>query len=182
MGKILTKYDINIHGLEEKVHEFEFEGSKDFFGAFEQDIIESGQFSAKVTLDKSTTMMRLVFDINGILNLVCDRSLEDFEEPFSISEKYIYKYGDRNEVISDEIEIIPFGTPKINVSQHIFDFISLSVPMKKLHPRFRNEDEDPDAELLIYSDEVSEKAKEKESDTEASDPRWAALLKLKNKE
>lgn len=115
MGKILIKYDINIYGLEEKVYEFEFEGVKEFFGVFEQDIIEFGEFKVKVILDKIVIMMRFFFDIRGILNFFCDCSLEEFEEFFLILEKYIYKYGDCNEVIFDEIEIIFFGIFKINV-------------------------------------------------------------------
>ncbi len=183
MGKVLSKYDIHIHGLEEKSYEYDFEGSDEFFREFEQDLIESGSFRVAVLLDKTISTIRLTIHITGTIKLICDRSLEEFDEPLSITEKYIYKYGDRREVISDEIEIIPFGTPKINISQHIFDFISLSVPMKKLHPRFRNEtgNEEEDG-ILIYSDQSEVQDEEKNQQEESTDPRWAALLKLKNKE
>jgi hypothetical protein len=31
-------------------------------------------------------------------------------------------------------------TTSINIAQHIYDFVSLEVPMKKLHPCFLNND------------------------------------------
>lgn len=54
--------------------------------------------------------------------------------------------------------------------------------MKKFYLKFRNEDEDLDVELLVYSDEVFERVKEKESDVEVLDFRWVVLLKFKNKD
>ncbi|MGR3812387.1 YceD family protein [Jiulongibacter sp. NS-SX5] len=178
MKKYLAQYEINILGLDEKKHQFDFEGGKEFFESFDQDIIENGEFKLDLELDKSATMMRLHFDITGSLELVCDRSLEVFEEPIEIAEKYIYKFGDRNEVVSEDVEIIPFGASEINIAHLIFDFIGLAVPMKKLHPKFRDEDE---YDEMIYSDTIEEKITKSEEETEESDPRWEALKALKKK-
>ncbi len=177
MGKILSKYDINIQGLEEKVHTFEFEGDERFFGAFEQSFITSGHFKAIVRLNKNSAFIQLNFDIRAVLELTCDRSLELFDEEVQVSEKYIYKFGDRYEEISDEIEMIPYGADTINIAQHIYDFIGISLPMKKLHPRFRNEDIDEDG-LLVYTSEKEQEPIE-ELIEQNIDPRWAALSKLR---
>lgn len=177
LKNLLSKYDIRILSLDEKRHEFEFEGGNEFFEAFEQEIIESGNFKAFVLLDKSSSMIQLDIKIAASLNLICDRSLEEFTEDLVLNEKYIFKFGDKFEMISDEVEIIPFGTNTINLSQHFFDFMSLSVPMKRLHPKFR--DEDYEEEKLIYSDENQEIAKASQEEQEI-DPRWQALAKLKD--
>lgn len=177
LKNLLSKYDIRILSLDEKRHEFEFEGGNEFFEAFEQEIIESGTFKAEVLLDKSSSMIQIDLKLKAKLNLICDRSLEEFTEDFEINEKYIFKFGDRFEMISDEVEIIPFGTNTINLAQHFFDFISLSVPMKRLHPRFR--DENGEEEKLIYSDENQTNEQESQNDQEI-DPRWQALAKLKD--
>ena len=94
----------------------------------------------------------------------------------NLKEKYIYKFGDKPEVLSDEMEVIPYGVPKINVSQHIFDFISLQIPIKKLHPKFRNEVGGNEKGIMVYSDS----SKKAEVENESIDPRWADLLKLKD--
>ncbi len=175
MSKIKHKYDIHIQGLDFKRYEYEFEGDDKFFAEFEQDLITKGQFKANVTLDKSSTMIQLKFDITGSISLICDRSLESFDEPIVVTEKYIFKFGDRFESLSDEIEVVPFGIATINLMQHLYDFISLTVPMKKLHPRFRSEDEDQEGYIYQTDADETEEVKQDKS----IDPRWAALAALK---
>ena len=175
MKKEWASYEIKIQGLDEKRHEFDFEGGDTFFALFDQDIVEKGSFKADLVLDKSATMLQLNFHITGYIELVCDRSLEVYQEPLDITERYIYKFGDRYEVVAEDMEIIPFGASEINVANNIFEYICLAVPMKKLHPKFRDEEAD---DALIYSDEIEEKLEEKESKPEV-DPRWQALKNWK---
>ncbi len=176
VNNIISNFDITIHGLEDKTHEFYFEGSDSFFKAFEQDYIENGNFKAHISLEKTSFSLRLKFSIVANINMQCDRSLETFTEQFNLEEKYIYKFGDKPEVLSDEIEVIPYGVPKINVSEHIFDFISLQIPIKKLHPKFRKDVGGNEEGIMVYSDSSKKTGVENES----IDPRWADLLKLKD--
>lgn len=176
VSKVLSKYDIHIQGLENKRYNYEFEGGNEFFEFFEQDIISSGHFKAQVVLDKNSALLQLFFEIEGVVSLTCDRSLEPFDEPIHLKEKYIYKFGDRYEEITDEIEMIPQNTATINLAQHIYDFIGVSLPMKKLHPRFRHEEEEEEDKFIYSTDEGVEEEKKEEP----IDPRWAALLSLKN--
>jgi uncharacterized metal-binding protein YceD (DUF177 family) len=69
--------------------------------------------------------------------------------------------------------------PKLNLSQDIFDFIALEVPMKKLHPRFLVEGTDTERDEFIYTTDRAD-ANQTKSAEEATDPRWAALQKLKD--
>lgn len=182
MKNYRTKYKINIQGLDDKRHDFSFDGDDEFFACFEdQDIIDKGSFTSEVVLDKSATMLRAHFKIEADIALVCDRSLEEYTEHFSIDEHYIYKFGDRFEVVSEDMEIIPFGEAEINVSQNLFDYLCLAVPMKRIHPDYRDdEDNDLDLELDDLSDEDEDPAEEEKSnDTEELDPRWAALKNFK---
>jgi uncharacterized metal-binding protein YceD (DUF177 family) len=177
VNKVISTFDINIHGLENKQYEYHFEGNNSFFEAFEQDYLNQGDFKVNIILDKSVSLIRVHFDIVAEIQMQCDRSLEDFVETFQIKEDYIFKFGEKAEVVNEELEIIPFGATKINIAQLIFDFISLQIPMKKLHPRFRNEDDDNSEGILVYSDALEDK---KEEVNDGIDPRWAELLKLKN--
>jgi uncharacterized metal-binding protein YceD (DUF177 family) len=166
-----AQYTIEIYGLQNKQHFYEFISGDSFFEELEQEIIESGYFKTTLTLDKSETMLMLHFHIQGTVNVICDRSLEVFSEPIDLKERLIFKYGDHNEVLTDEIEVIKQSSTQLNISNHIFDFIALSLPMKKLHPRFRT-DEAAD-EILVYSSSNIE-------EPEAIDPRWSGLGKLKD--
>ncbi|GAA4463776.1 DUF177 domain-containing protein [Nibrella saemangeumensis] len=176
----LRKYDINIFGLENKRYEFDFESGDKFFEAMDQQLIQKGAFKTHVTLDKSETMIQLNFHIVGQVELTCDRSLDTFDEPIDIRQKHVLKFSDHNEELTDEIELILRNTPVINVARYIFDFIGLSLPMKKLHPRFREEeeqeaDDETEGKLIYRSD-----AEQADDDQAPIDPRWEALRKLNN--
>ena len=181
MKKYRSKYKINIQGLDEKRHEFSFDGDDQFFASFEdQDIIDKGNFTADLIVEKSTTMLRVHFKIEADIALVCDRSLEEYTEHFSIDEHYIYKFGDRFEVVSEDMEIIAFGEAEINVSQNLFDYLCLAVPMKRIHPDYREDaDFELDSEYSPLEDEEIEEEEESKDDTQEIDPRWAALKNLK---
>lgn len=179
--KELRKYDITIAQLEQKEHLYEFEGGNAFFEAFEQELIQKGTFKAIVKLDKSATMIQLWLNLIGEVELICDRSLEPFDEPFHLEEKLILKFGEKAEILSDEIEVIPRDTAVINIAQPIFDFIGLSIPVKKLHPRFRTDDADTDESTLLIYSTTDNKTEVNTNDSDAVvDPRWAALKKLKD--
>ncbi|PWK26146.1 uncharacterized protein DUF177 involved in 23S rRNA accumulation [Arcicella aurantiaca] len=223
---ILNTYKIDIFRLENKQHLHEFEGGDDFFVALEQDLISKGNFKATVVLDKSETMIQMVYKIVGSVELTCDRSLDTFDFPFDITQKMILKFSDRTEEITEELMLIDRNTQYINVAQDVFDFIGLQIPIKKLHPRFThdevtyeslmkkfedeyeeedfdeeeeddddnfdfgdddddfewNDDEVEDEGEIVYStikegDEEDDEIEE-QSD-KAIDPRWAALMKLR---
>lgn len=179
----LKQYEIPILKLENKRHEYAFAGDDQFFEAMEQELIRRGRFQAHLTLDKSETMLHLKFAIRGSYELTCDRTLEPFEEPFETTQRLILKYGDEPEELSDEIEIIGWDTPSLNVARYLFEFIALTVPAKKLHPRLRAEEADEDEEQperegkLVYSSDADEP--EDADQPPAVDPRWQALSKLK---
>ena len=177
----LQAYDINIVGLDNKRYEYDFVSGDTFFAALDQELIEKGTIRTHLILDKSETMIRLDFHIQGTVEQVCDRSLDCYDEPVDTRHMLLLKFSDHNEELTDEIELIERNTVTINVARYIFEFISLSLPMKKLHPRFRDEeqDEDIDAEngKVIYR---SDPDASDDDDQPGTDPRWDALRKLNN--
>lgn len=172
--KVLKKYNISIAQLENKAYSFTMDGEADFFNQFKIEAVENGTFQAQIELVKSETMLNLTFKIEGSLNLICDRSLEEFDFPFSSNDLVILKFGDHDEELADGIRIINRSSQQINVAQDIYELISLSVPMKKLHPRFLEEDPENEEGFVVYST-----IKEEPEEEKIEDPRWAVLKKLK---
>jgi len=171
----LKKYNIEIFSLAEKEHVYEYESGSAFFKEFPQDIIEKGEFEARMVLDKSSTMLRLDFHIKGLIGQVCDRTLEEYEEEVETENRIFLKFGDRDEELTDEIEMIQRNTARINVARYIYDFIVLALPVKKLHPRLRGGEEVGDAEDLLVYGHLSG---DDQADGEV-DPRWEALKDIK---
>ncbi|MFD2573746.1 YceD family protein [Spirosoma soli] len=175
----LRAYDINIVGLDSKRYEYDFTSDDAFFAALDQPLIEKGHVRTHLVLDKSETMIRLDFHITGTVEQTCDRSLDCYDEEVDTQQTMLLKFGDHNEELSDEIELIERSTATVNVARYIFEFISLSLPMKRLHPRFRDEDDQDDESngKLIYQSDPGTEAGSDEQQQDI-DPRWAALRKL----
>ena len=169
MGKGV--FDIDIFKLANGEHSFEFEFDSAFFGLFEDSVIENGKGTVKVDIERTPALITLNFHLNGEIELVCDRSLDTFVYPINEINKVRIKYGDHWEELSEELYLIPTDTQKIDVGQFVYEFISLAIPMKKLHPRFQDDDND---EYMYSSSEP-----EQESSKSPIDPRWNELKKLK---
>ncbi|MFC5410778.1 YceD family protein [Larkinella bovis] len=179
--KELQKYTLSIGSLENKSYEFDFESGDAFFEAMEQELIQHGSFKTHLVLTKSSSMVQLNFHIQGTVELICDRSLDPFDEPVDIREQLFLKYADRAEELTDEIELILWDTQQINIARYLFDFIVLSLPMKKLHPRFRQDETEEDEEQegkVVYRSDAAETGDE--SQEPPIDPRWDLLRKLNN--
>ncbi|WP_420385739.1 YceD family protein [Roseivirga sp.] len=171
------KFDIHIYKLSNGIHEYEFEIRNEFFEMFEGDLVSEGELKAIVTLNKSDSMIQVDFDIEGTVVLECDRSLDLFDFPIHVERNMIYKYGDEEKELSEDVYVIEKNTQTLNIAGILFEYIGLEIPMKKLHPKFEDEDEDSEG-TMIY---VSEEEDQNEQEEETIDPRWAALKNLKNK-
>lgn len=163
--------------MENKSYSFEIEGDSEFFKHFEMEAVNGGSFIAKIEVNKSETMINLAFDIKGTLILECDRSLEFFDFPFSTKESVILKFGEHDEDLADGIKLINRNTQTIDLSQEIYELISLTIPMKKLHPRYLVEEDEIENEGFIVYSTLSDDTNKKED--KAIDPRWAILKNLK---
>lgn len=179
--KAKKKYDIHIYKLSNGNHEYQFEIGQEFFEMFDGDLVGEGSLTAEIALNKSDSMIQVDFDIEGTVVLECDRSLEEFDFPIHIQRNMIYKFGDEDKELSEDVFVIEKNTQVLNMASILFEFIGLEIPMKKLHPKFQEEEDDEDETegMMIYTSSESEEHIEQEDKN--IDPRWAALKNLKNK-
>jgi uncharacterized metal-binding protein YceD (DUF177 family) len=91
--------------------------------------------------------------------------------------KLIFKFGNEDKEIDDMVEMISHNRQVIDMSQYIYEFISMGIPMKKLHPRYINEDQSDEGQLFYTS---AGSKKQVEDHVDETDPRWEVLKKLKN--
>ena len=183
-------YNIDIVSLRNGKHDFEYEIDDRFFAAMQDSLVEKGTLKVKVELQKSENMIVLQFDTKGEITLLCDRSLEEFQFPIDAQNRLVFKFGEAFKEISEELIVLSTGTATINLFQYIYEFIAVQVPFKKLHPKFETDDSEED--VLIYGEvhdyfddeedasETMDSEEETNSTNEPIDPRFAALLKLKN--
>ena len=168
------KYQINISGLSDKKHHFNFNIKDDLFKLFKSDIIQNGDLLVNIYIDKSEAMLQILFEIKGWVVLNCDRTLEEFEHTITLNKENFFQYGDTFEELDENIIVIPKNLAELDLSQYIYEYIILSLPIKKLHPKFVNESKEIDERSYIYSTKSENYFVQLETDN-----RWEALKKLK---
>lgn len=168
--KYLEQFVIPFSGLKEGEHLFDFEIEPAFFDFFEDSEISSGKFKLAFQLIKKQTLIELVFDLRGDVTLDCHRCNDPVVIPIDTVEKVYLKFGDEEYTESDNIVILSPNEYEINISDLIYEFISLKIPMKIVH----NENQ-CNEEVIRRLEEYSFN-EEKEDEI---DPRWNDLKGLK---
>lgn len=122
--------------------------------------------------------IRVNFHVDSDVELTCDRSLEPYIQPVESDYEIVFKV-DVQEEKEDEngaVRRFDFSTNTLSVENEVRDTIFLNIPIKKLHPKFLDEEGNPkDFETKSFGD-----IKEEDDDTEIADSRWEKLKKLKN--
>lgn len=187
--KFFKTFEIEVIKFKEGRHEIDFQIENSFFQNFEDnELVKEGQLNARVIMDKGPHLIDMSFQISGLVKLICDRSLEAFDQTLSFTEKIIYKYGLEEQEVDENIIMITRDTSIVNVAQLIYEFILLALPLKKIHPAHRNELDEEDYEgegNYAYLDtalQMNEEDMTSDEIGETIDPRWESLKKLKNKE
>lgn len=170
MDKI-QNYDIVFSGLKEGKHLFQFEIQQAFFQLFEtEQEFTNPRIDLEVELLKHSTFLEFELRAKGTIDLVCDISNEVYPYAISPELKVLVKFGEEYDDSNEEVIIIPMNDFAFNIAQLVYEMVMLSVPMKKISPN-------------CMEGNLDEEEYEMEEDhpNEEIDPRWAELLKLKDK-
>ena len=111
----------------------------DFFVFFKGSLLEKGNLGVNIYLDKTPRHIQLRFLIQGEVELSCDRTGELFNYPLHIERVVQFKLGEVYQELDLDLYMIERGASFIELAQHIYDFVTLAIPMKRLHPRFGEE-------------------------------------------
>ena len=167
-------YAIPLSGLKEGCHIFDFEIGKEFFELFEESEVKKGSLIANIEMDKRSSHLNLVIRISGKVRIYCDRCLELFFQPVSCENRLIVKFGESIVDSDPDILFITADEHELDLHQHIYEFIHLALPIKKVHPEDENGKSTCDPFMLKKLNElIIEEEKE-------NDPRWEELKKLMN--
>ena len=117
--------------------------------------------------------MTFWFHFDGYLQMICNRCLENYNQPLQGNFRLIVKYGEKEEELSEELMTIPFEASRFDIAPYVREFIQLLLPIKRVHP--------DDAQGNSTCEPSMLKELEK-FEKQTVDPRWAALKNLKIKE
>jgi uncharacterized protein len=167
-------YTIPLGGLKEGRHTYDFEIGNKFFEQFEGSEIREGVLQIIAELDKRSSHYDLVIRIEGSVRIDCDRCLEKYDQPLMSENRLFIKTGKKWDDSDPDLLTIPADEYELNISQYIYEFAHLALPLKRMHPDDKKGNSTCDPVML-------QKLKEHVIDTEKKgDPRWDELKKLMN--
>ena len=189
MGKF-DKYNIQLKTTDIGTSEVEYHLDNTFFESIDEDAIQKGNVIAKIRIVKSTKQSELFFELKGKVVVLCDRCLEEMDQPISTTGHLIVRLGKEFKDDGDDVVIVPEEQGIINVSWFLYEFVELAIPIKHVHPfgHCNNGVSSKLREHLVNSDNFEEDSSVFEdldanegasSDGDVTDSRWEVLKKLK---
>ena len=167
-------YSVPLSGLKEGRHTFNFEIDKEFFEKVEESEVKEGSLFANIEMDKRSSHIDLIIRISGRVRICCDRCLEMFFHPVICENRLLINFGKSMDDIDTDILSVPIDEHELDLQQHIYEFILLALPIKRVHPDDDNGNSTCDPLML---EKLEELIVDDEND---SDPRWDELKKLMN--
>jgi uncharacterized metal-binding protein YceD (DUF177 family) len=151
--KIENQYTIQFKGLKEGVHDFSFLIEKPFFEFFEYLTIPDGKVDVQVVLNKKSTFMELAIRLYGEIHVQCDRCLEYFGFPVDFSANLVVRFSETEKETDDEVVFLHPDDHQLSLMHYLYECLSLSIPIRKIHPDLPNGESGCDPEMLKKLDE-----------------------------
>lgn len=168
--------------------QYEYTLDNQFFADIDAPEIQKGKLKVLLRVKKSVGAYILNFHTEGVVTVPCDRCLDDMEIPVETDDCLRVKLGQEFSD-EDDLVIVPEEDGYINVAWFIYEFITLSLPIKHVHASGKcnkammgalnkhlavsAEEEDASEETSL--DTVLD---EPEEDNREIDPRWNELKKI----
>lgn len=132
----MRKFDIAFVGLSQGIHEFDYEVDKAFFEKFGLQDFTDCDARIKVTLEKSSSIMLLRFDIDGTVDTSCDRCGNPLKIHLWDEFNLVVKLVEDPELMNDneddpDIYYIGRNESHLHLAKWIYDFVLLSIPGQK---------------------------------------------------
>lgn len=128
-----------------------------------------------ISFYRTDRFIKVSFDVNSSVELICDRSLDLFEKTIEGTFDILFQPDEiqESETERSAVKQIPADDLVIDIEDEVRDTIMLNIPIKKVHPRFIDETGKPEEFGIAKFGESDD------DDEDPIDPRWEKLKKLK---
>ncbi len=179
MKKPFLQYELPVFGLKIGTQHFQFELEDDFFGQFENTLVQHGKdFQVALEFDKRHDILVLKFDFSGKVKVDCDRCLAEIWLPIEGSEQLIIKYSAEEKDEDGEVVFITPETHELNVAKFIYEYICLSLPLVNVYDCQKEGEKAPcDSKMLAYIAQQNYDSEENQDAPPPDDSVWRELKK-----
>ena len=142
-----NKFRIPLNGLVSGMNQFHWETGIEFFQEFENTEMQAAGLTVDAEALKAGRNITVTCHIGGSVTVLCDRCMEDLELPVDEDIRMDVRYGteeasqqsagnatdDEEEDLVEHV-YVPEGETDIDLSQIIYDYVCLGLPMQRFHP------------------------------------------------
>ncbi|MFV0392114.1 MAG: YceD family protein [Paludibacteraceae bacterium] len=179
-------YNIPLKSLKTDIQVFDYILDDEYLKKINSPEVQRGNVKAKVTVRKRANLFDLTFELEGLVQIPCDRCLDDMDQAIHHKDKLQVKFGEKFSEEGDTV-IIPESDGAINIAWFLYEFIVLNIPMKHVHPtgecnktmvgklkkHITRQKTDEDTDDIDFDDEDDDS-----TDEVPTDPRWDGLLNI----
>ncbi|MDD5569575.1 MAG: DUF177 domain-containing protein [Bacteroidales bacterium] len=151
-------------------HNYSFCIDKRFFEKNEYPEVKSGKVKVDLELEKKEKLLFLRFLISGKVTVMCDRCLDYYDQPVEGEEALTLKIGNASVEESYNVSTISEAQNEIDISDYIYEYICLLIPLKRVHPEDKNGKSLCNKEMINKINELSV--------NDSIDSRWEILKKI----
>ncbi|MBQ9200913.1 MAG: DUF177 domain-containing protein [Bacteroidales bacterium] len=189
MGKF-DAFKLPLKSLSVGSHEYEYQLDTNWFTLIDGPEVSKGNVHAKVTVNNTGFLYEVLFRLDGVVEVPCDRCLEDMPLAIEQESRLIVKFGPEYAEESEEVIIIPETDGELNIAWFLYEIIALAVPLKHVHPPgkcnkamssklrkhlAKSMDDEEDEDAFLLDEDFPEEVEETETN-----PVWDELKKLKD--
>jgi len=133
-----NNFIIPLNGLAAGESRFSWHAGKEFFEGFDNAEILAAEIDIEVVAEKSGRYLGIDCSLDGTVTLECDRCLDDLDLPVEIDIRLSIKYGSEensedHQEGEREVLFVPQDEAELDMSQIIYDYVCLSLPMQRVH-------------------------------------------------
>lgn len=129
MGKF-TLYKLPLKSLPVGTHHYEYLLDNEFFRNIDGPEVQKGKVSVTLSVKRTADVFELDFVINGVIQVPCDRCLDDLDLEVDTKEKLYVKFGAEYSDENDNVVIVPEAEGEINIAWFLYEFIALIYSFK----------------------------------------------------
>lgn len=181
--KALKSFTINFASLADGEHLFDYQVDNKFLKHFEASLVQEGNVEVNLRLIKFLNSLELNFTIQGTVLTPCDVCAEEFDLLIQGNEQIMVKIVSEIPTNDDEYNVLYLkeGISSINIAEMLYELLTLSVPMRKVHPLGADGAYtcDPDVLKYLETNDDIEVSDEEIDDNDRINPIWDELKKLK---
>lgn len=172
-------YSIRVNHLKPGKNPYHFDIGSSFLDLFNREILADVKASVDVEVNKTSAVIEITYQIDAELVLLCDRCLQPFSHAVKSENVVLYSFNPAKTSQDEEIIVISSETDLLDLSQDMYDFLCLEVPVRRI-PEDGSDHRCPPEIMELFSEEPEEDENSTDS-LEEIDPRWEQLNNLKSK-